>query len=129
MQTLANQWQLFWNGLTGLLGRILGSRKMLLGIISLALIIVTNLAPELSAKAEQIGNLIFAVSSMAIFGIALEDSLTAFANRPKTAEEALASVTAELQTTTGASNTVNPVITNTPPPAALPPEDVAKGAA
>lgn len=97
-------------GIQATFGRIFGSRKMLLAIISLAVLVVVNLAPELQTRAEMIGNLMFAIVSVAIFGITVEDSVDKWTNRPKTVTDMLNSMTTELK-----APVPQPPVPTTPP--------------
>lgn len=108
----------FWEGLKGLMGRLIGSRKMIISIIALGVMIASFLAPELGDRIEKIGGygaLILLVLT-ANGTIELGDLVSAWANRPMTMQDAADTIKDELQKTT-------------PPPAPLPPEEVAKGAA
>lgn len=94
-----------WQTVKSVFSRFFGSRKMTLGIVGMGVIVVSNLAPELSPRAEQIGNLIFALVGLVSGTIMLEDSLKAWASRPRTLGEGW-NMAREGLTTKTASNTV-----------------------
>lgn len=78
-----------WGSVKATLGRIFGSRKVMLGVIALALTIVTYLAPELKDQAGNIAQMIWLGTGFVIANVTIEDSVTKWAARPQTADEAL----------------------------------------
>ena len=108
----------FWEGLKGLMGRILGSRKMVISVIALAVMIASFLAPELGERIERIGGygaLILLVLT-ANGTIELGDLVAAWAARPVTIQAAIDNITTELKptTTAPATTTTTSTVTSTP---------------
>lgn len=116
-----------WTGLKALMGRILGSRKMIVNIIALAVFIASFLAPELGDRIEKLGGygaLILLVLT-ANGTIELGDLVSAWANRPMTVQDAVDAIKVELQspatvTNPGGGQTTN--VTVQAAPVEVPPQ-------
>lgn len=111
-----------WTGLKALMGRILGSRKMIVNVIALAVFIASFLAPELGDRIEKLGGygaLILLVLT-ANGTVELGDLVKAWAERGQTAQEALDNITAELKPVVTSTTSINSgggtTITATYPP-------------
>lgn len=71
---------------------IFKSRKSVLALIGLVVYVFSMFAPEVAVKAEQYGGFAYVLLAVAIFGITLEDSVKAWAARPRSADELLREV-------------------------------------
>lgn len=85
--------------------RLLGSRKMLLGVFGLVAIIISYLAPELAPRANEIAGAIFTLIAVVAGLIAAEDSVKAWSSRPTNWQIAVEDILDELRAT----------LPNTPP--------------
>jgi hypothetical protein len=87
-----------WASIKAALGRIVGSRKMIVNVISLAVIVASFLAPELGARIDKLGGyaalILFVLASGGV--IELGDFVKAWAARPTNAQTALDEIRAEL---------------------------------
>jgi len=79
--------------------RLLGSRKMLLGVFGLVGIIISYLAPELAPRANEIAGAIFTLIAVVAGLIAAEDSVKAWASRPTNWQIAVEDILDELRAT------------------------------
>lgn len=78
-----------WGSVKATFAKVFGSRKTTIGVVAMALVVVSYLAPELQGKAEQIAQMIVIISGFVVGGVTIEDSVTKWAARPQTATEAL----------------------------------------
>jgi hypothetical protein len=103
MKTIGAQIALFWQGLTGLLGRILGSRKMILNIVGAAIAVIVLVDPALAERASNIGFYVYLVLVVLGGGGLLEigDLVKAYAERPANVQAAVEAIKAELETPKG----------------------------
>jgi len=79
--------------------RLLGSRKMLLGVFGLATILVSYVVPELAPRASEIAGAVFSLVSIVAGLIAAEDSVKAWASRPTNWQQAVQDIIDDLRAT------------------------------
>ncbi len=91
---------------------MLQSRKFLLAVVAIAVQVLALVIPETRPYAAELGAIVFAVISVAIGGITVEDSIKAWAGRPATLKDAI-------------REAVEQVIIQLPDPVTTPPNDPA----
>ena len=103
MKTIAAQIALFWNGFTGLLGRVLGSRKMVLNIVGAAIAVIVLIDPTLAARANTVG--FYAYLALAVLGgsglIEVGDLVKAYAEKPANLQAAIEAIKKEAEAPKG----------------------------
>lgn len=99
MNTIAKQFAMFWAGLTGLIGRIVGSRKMIILIISTGVIVAKAFAPELDARIDLLGFILSMIGFALGGGVVLElgDYVKAWKERPTQIMTVIGQMQAELE--------------------------------
>jgi c-di-AMP phosphodiesterase-like protein len=65
------------------------SRKFILALVAIAVEVLVLVVPETRPYAAEVGAILFAVISVAIGGITVEDSIKEWAGRPATLKDAI----------------------------------------
>lgn len=78
--------------------KLLRSRKFVLAVVAIAIQLIATVVPETRPYAPELGAIVFAVMSVAVLGITVEDSVRLWAERPADMHQAIQDAVNEVLT-------------------------------